>query len=83
MSEEDINKLLDIDRMLLRENTNLKIICKHLEDRVDKAIEYIETHTNKCMFELRIEELEELLEILGGEDICHVEKEEKVKEEDK
>lgn len=41
MKEEEIKKIIEIDRMLLRENTNLKIICKHLEDRVDKARDYI------------------------------------------
>lgn len=30
----------------------------------NKAIEYLINHSNNCMFELRIEEMEELLEIL-------------------
>lgn len=35
--------------------------------RIYKAIEYIETHSNKGMFELRVEELDELIKILKGE----------------
>ena len=42
-------------------------LCEYATKR-DKAIEYIKKHSNNCMFELRIEELEELLAILGGEE---------------
>ena len=39
-----------------------------LQQRIDKAVEYIKKHSNNCMFELRIEEMEKLLNILKGED---------------
>jgi cell division septum initiation protein DivIVA len=41
---------------------------KELQDRIDKAIEYIKEHTNNGMFELRTDtgEIEELLNILQG-----------------
>ena len=41
---------------------------KELQERIDKAIEYIRKHSNNCMFELRIEEMEELLNTLEGSD---------------
>ena len=43
-------------------------LVKELQQRIDKAIEYIKSHTNNCMFELRIEEIEELLTILGDKE---------------
>ena len=74
MKEEEIKKIIEIDRMLLRENTNLKIICKHLEDRIDKAIRklnsaidhYDDTQKDwalKCAIRILKGE-----EILGGKD---------------
>lgn len=38
-----------------------------LENIIKEVREYIKSHTNNCMFELRIEEMEELLEILDKE----------------
>ena len=37
---------------------------ERLNNIIKEAREYIKSHTNNCMFELRIEEMEELLEIL-------------------
>ena len=48
-------------------NTSLRSDRDDYKQRIDKAIEYLKTHTNNCMFELRIEEMENLLNILKGE----------------
>ena len=41
----------------------------HWLEKINKhAIEYLKSHSNNCMFELRMEEMEELLDILKGSD---------------
>ena len=57
---EDIDNLEDVNK----ENTNEIISLKNI---IKGVREYIKEHSNNCMFELRIEELEELLEILGDD----------------
>ena len=45
-----------------------RITAIEYSKRIDKAIEYIKKVSNNGMFELRMEEIEELLDILKGED---------------
>lgn len=46
----------------------LMIKYTELENRIDKAIGYIKKVSNNGMFELRMEEIEEVLDILKGGD---------------
>lgn len=57
-------KIPELDYNLYLENIN------ELQNKIDKAIEYINKHTDNGMFELRSDtnEIEELLNILRGED---------------
>ena len=87
---KDYDKSINsINKYLFSENERLNAIIDDYKERIDKAIDFIKEYG-------RDKQLEEdylmsrynlanynitLLEILGGEDICHVE--EKVKEEDK
>lgn len=56
----DCSKEALIDHLIANINNGEKLL-----NRINEAIDYIKNHSNNCMFELRIEEMEELLEILG------------------
>lgn len=62
--------------LLIKENTiqNLKLTNMHLqiknnelETKIIKAISYIKIHTNNGMFELRTDDIDELLNLLRSE----------------
>lgn len=42
---------------------------ERLHNIIKEVREYIKSHSNNCMFELRMEELEELLEILDKDNV--------------
>lgn len=46
----------------------LELVVKAQKSKIERAIEYLKEHSNNCMFELRIEEMQELLDILEGKD---------------
>lgn len=60
---EEMNKQIN---ELNKKYEIMKENAKTLSKRIDKATEYLVKHSNNCMFELRIEEMEELLDILKG-----------------
>ena len=59
MNKVNVEKAIDYIN-ILKENEILHSIIKEVR-------EYIKSHSNNCMFELRIEEMEELLKILDKE----------------
>ena len=77
----------NITRYLFDENERLNAIIDEYEEMIDKAIEWVnniqQDKDNKHLEPyIATDTLDELLEILGGEEQWHV-KEEKAKEEDK
>lgn len=80
---ESINSL---NKYLFSENERLNVIIDEYEERINKVLYFItqwEKETlSKKLLEVSMLDLLYIKDILGGEDICHVE-EEKVKEEDK
>ena len=71
-TEDGISQLYDNLKQLQQENARLKDKMKELQQRIDKAIEYIENNTYssvstmKTTLHLQNEELYDLLEILKG-----------------
>ena len=57
----------ELNMMVKDDEGSQETIIKQAE-KINKAIEYIKVHSNNCMFELRIEEIEELLNILEDGD---------------
>lgn len=76
----------NIQKYLFSENKRLNAIIDDYEDRIEKVLYFIsqwEKYTKeKSLLEVSLLDLLYIKDILGGEDICHVE-EEKVKVEDK
>lgn len=63
-----IENILDANVKLIDRNKDLEKENKELKEKFDKVKEYIKTHSNNLMFELRIEEMKELLSIINGEE---------------
>lgn len=71
----------NLEKYLFGEVENLNAIIDDLEEKIDNAIKEINYMiTNADITEIRAIKL---IQILGGDSICHVEEEEKVEEEDK
>ena len=64
--EQVIEDLINDNNLLQDRIIELEDENKELKEEINKAIEYIEKQSYKCMFELRMDELEELLNILKG-----------------
>lgn len=68
MKDSDIEDLKKDRASLIHSEVKLREDKIKLQQRIDKAIEYIKKVSNNGMFELRMEEIEELLDILKGSD---------------
>lgn len=67
VNEEDVQNLIDCYEKDIEYIKQLEKENEELKEKINKAIEYIEKQSYKCMFDLRMDELEELLNILRGE----------------